>query len=139
MNEPTGERSDPDFERRLRATFDESVDGLDAGTLSRLNRSRQHAVEAAQRRGLRPSRPGWVTWAPLGALAAGVLVAAVVWRMPHESPAPVIVQAVPPGDTPQEPLELLASGEDLELAATADLDFYAWVELTTSDAADGAG
>jgi hypothetical protein len=149
MNEHSGERSDPDFERRLRATFDESLDGLDAGTLSRLNRSRQQAVEAAQRRGLRPSRPGWVTWAPLGALAAGVLVAAVVWRMPHESPAPVIAQAdlaqavvapaVPSADTLQEPLELLASGEDLDLAATAELDFYAWVELTTADAAEGAG
>jgi hypothetical protein len=144
MNEHTGERSDPDFERRLRATFDESLDALDASTLSRLNRSRQHAIEAAQRRDLRPGRRGWVTWAPLGALAAGVLVAAVVWRMPHESPAPVIAQAVtvpavPPADTLQEPLELLASGEDLELAATAELDFYAWVELETTDAADGAG
>jgi hypothetical protein len=144
MNEHTGERSDPDFERRLRATFDESLDALDASTLSRLNRSRQHAIEAAQRRDLRPGRRGWVTWAPLGALAAGVLVAAVVWRMPRESPAPVIAQAVvapavPPADTLQEPLELLASGEDLELAATAELDFYAWVELETTDAADGAG
>jgi hypothetical protein len=85
----------------------------------------------------------------VGALAAGVLVAAVVWRMPHESPAPIIAQAdiaqavvapaVPSADTQQEPLELLASGEDLDLAATAELDFYAWVELTTADAADGAG
>jgi hypothetical protein len=85
-----------------------------------------------------------VTWAPLGALAAGVLVAAVVWRLPGESPAPVTARAVvaptvPAADLLPEPLELLTSSEDLELAAAADLDFYAWVALTTADAADGVG
>jgi hypothetical protein len=144
MNDANDERGDPDFERRLRATFDASVDSLDARTLSRLNRSRQQAVEAAQRRPLWSGRRGWTTWAPLGALAAGVLVAVVVWRMPAEPQAPVIARAVvapsvPAVDPAPEPFELLSSGEDLELAAAADLDFYAWVELTTADAADGVG
>jgi negative regulator of sigma E activity len=144
MNEHNDVRSDTDFERRLRATFDESLDGLDASTLSRLNRSRQQAVEAAQRRGLRLSRRGWATWAPLGALAASVLVAVVVWRIPRESQAPAVAQvetapAAQAVDSAQEPLELLTSSEDLALAAAADLDFYAWVELTTADAADGVG
>jgi negative regulator of sigma E activity len=142
MNEPAGERSDADFERQLRASFDASVDGLDATTLSRLNRSRQQAVAAAQRPTLWSGRSGWSTWAPLGALAAGVMMAVVVWRMPGESQAPVTAQAVvapavPAADSLSEPLELLTSGEDLELSA--DLDFYAWVELTTADAADGVG
>jgi len=144
MNDPASERSDPDFERQLRATFDASLTGLDARTLSRLNQSRQQAVEAAQRRPLWSGRSGWTTWAPLGALAASVLVAIVVWRMPGESQAPVTARAVvapsvPAADSALEPLELLTSGEDLELAAAADLDFYAWVELTTADAADGVG
>jgi hypothetical protein len=144
MNDPASERSDPDFERQLRATFDASLTGLDARTLSRLNQSRQQAVEAAQRRQPWSGRSGWTTWAPLGALAAGVLVAVVVWRMPAEPQAPVIAQAVvapaaPAVDLLPEPLELLTSGEDLELAAAADLDFYAWVALTTADAADGVG
>jgi len=144
MNDPASERSDPDFERQLRATFDASLTGLDARTLSRLNQSRQQAVEAAQRRPLWSGRSGWTTWAPLGALAASALVAVVVWRMPGESQAPVTARAVvapsvPAADSALEPLELLTSGEDLELAAAADLDFYAWVELTTADAADGVG
>jgi hypothetical protein len=144
MNDPASERSDPDIERQLRATFDASLTGLDARTLSRLNQSRQQAVEAAQRRQPWSGRSGWTTWAPLGALAAGVLVAVVVWRMPAEPQAPVIAQAVvapaaPAVDLLPEPLELLTSGEDLELAAAADLDFYAWVELATADAADGVG
>jgi hypothetical protein len=140
MNDPAGEHSDADFERRLRASFDASVDGLDARTLSRLNQSRQRAVEAAQRRHRWPGVSGLTSWAPLGALAAGVLMAVVVWRMPGESQAPVTAQVVvPAADSMPEPLELLASSEDLELAAAADLDFYAWVELTTADAADGVG
>jgi hypothetical protein len=143
MNEPTGVPGDTDFERRLRARFDESVDGLDASTLSRLNRSRQRAVEAAQHRH-RWFRGGWTTWSPLGALAASVLVAVVVWRMPGESQAPATAQveaapAVRAVDSTQEPLELLTSSEDLALAVAADLDFYAWVELTTADVADGVG
>jgi hypothetical protein len=144
MNDPASERSDPDFERQLRATFDASLSGLDARTLSRLNRSRQQAVEAAQRPRPWSGRSGWTTWAPLGALATGLLVAVVVWRMPGESQAPVTARAVvaptlPAADSAPEPLELLISGEDLELTAAADLDFYAWVELATADAADGVG
>jgi hypothetical protein len=144
MNDPAGEHSDADFERQLRATFDASVNGLDAQTLSRLNQSRQRAVEAAQRRHRWSGVSGWTTWAPVGALAAGVLVAVVVWRMPGEPQVPVtarivVAPAVPAEDSLPEPLELLTSGEDLELATAADLDFYAWVELTTADADDGVG
>lgn len=144
MNDPASERRHPDFERQLRATFDASVNELDARTLSRLNRSRQQALEAAQRPHPWSGRSRWTSWAPLGALAAGALVAVVVWRMPGESQAPVtaraiVAPAVPAADSLPEPLELLTSGEDLELAAAADLDFYAWVELTTADAADGVG
>jgi hypothetical protein len=144
MTDPADERSDADLERRLRATFDQSVDELDARERSRLNQSRQRALEAAQRR-LPVSGGGrWTTWAPLGAIAAGLLVAVVVWRMPGESQVPAIGQvdvapAATTEDSPPEPLELLAASEDLELAAAADLDFYAWVELTTADAADGVG
>jgi uncharacterized protein (DUF2345 family) len=41
-------------------------------------------------------------------------------------------------DTQQDPLELLAAGEDLELATQADLEFYAWVQIETADD-DGVG
>ena len=109
---------------------------LDAATLSRLNRSRQRALAAAAGR----NRTGWrwSVWAPAGALAAGVLAAALLLRSPSETAAPVQVAATPTrADVQQDPLELLAAGEDLDLATEADLEFYAWVELETAD--DGVG
>lgn len=126
---------DAEFERRARAAFDASVDDLDAATRSRLNRARQHALTAATgSSGARGSR-WWATWAPAGAVAAAVLAAVLLWRSP--APDDAVVATAPAADTQQGPLELLAAGEDLDLAAEADLDFYAWVELATAD--DGVG
>ena len=52
--------------------------------------------------------------------------------------APVQVATSPTSaDVEQDPLELLTAGDDLDLATEADLEFYAWVELETTD--DGVG
>lgn len=127
---------DAEFERRAREAFDASVDGLDAATRSRLNRARQQALAAATgRSSVRGSR-WWTTWAPAGAVAAAVLAAVLLWRSPAPDDSAAVASA-PAADTQQDALELLAAGEDLELAAEADLDFYAWVELATAD--DGVG
>ena len=116
MREHPDDRDDAELERHARNVFKASVDDLDAATLSRLNRSRQQALEAAAGR----KRTGWrwTAWAPVG--------------------APEQVAATPTNvDVPQYPLELLTAGEDLDLATEADLEFYAWVELETAD--DGVG
>jgi len=133
MSESERNRQQAEFERRAQETFRRSVDDLDAATLSRLNRSRQRALEAAQGSNRHGSR--WLLWAPAGALAAGVLAAALLLRTTPDTPATVAVSA--PADTQPEAFDLLAAGEDLELATEADLDFYAWVELATAD--DGVG
>jgi len=133
MSESERDRQQAEFERRAQETFRRSVDDLDAATLSRLNRSRQRALEAAQGSNRHGSR--WLLWAPAGALAAGVLAAALLLRTTPDTPATVAVSA--PADTQPEAFDLLAAGEDLELATEADLDFYAWVELATAD--DGVG
>ena len=59
-------------------------------------------------------------------------------RSPPETSAPAqVVASTGSAEAQQDSLELLAAGEDLELATEADLEFYAWVELET--AADGVG
>jgi len=136
MSEQPEDRGDAELERHARNVFQASVDGLDAVTLSRLNRSRQQALDAAAGR----KRTGWrwTAWASAGALAASVLAAVLLLRSPLETGAPVQVAATPTNaEARQDLLELLTAGEDLDLATEADLEFYAWVELETAD--DGVG
>ena len=136
MKEHPDDRDEAELERHARNLFQASVDDLDAATLSRLNRSRQQALDAAAGR----SHTGWrwTAWAPAGALAASVLAAVLMLRAPSENGAPAQVAATAgSADAQQDPLELLAAGEDLELATEADLEFYAWVELETAE--DGVG
>jgi hypothetical protein len=132
----TSQRDEHDasaFERQARAAFDDSVNQLDAATLSRLNQSRQRALDAA--RGRSPAAQRWWTWAPAGALAAAALAAVLLGRAPSApetvaTHAPVTANA--PTDAALDPLTVLAAGDDLDLAAEADLEFYAWVELETA-------
>ena len=133
MSETERDRQQAEFERRAQDAFRRSVDELDAATLSRLNRSRQRALEAARGSNRHGSR--WLMWAPAGALAAAVLAAALLLRTTPDTPTTVAVSA--PADAQPEAFDLLAAGEDLELATEADLDFYDWVELATAD--DGVG
>ena len=128
---------DAEFERRAREAFDASVEGLDAASRSRLNRARQQALAAARGRAGWTGNRWWTTWAPAGAMAAAVFAAVLLWRSPAPDEGSAVTAANPSVDVQPDPLELLAAGEDLDLAAEADLDFYAWVELKTAD--DGVG
>ena len=136
MREHPDERAAAELERQVRNVFQASVDDLDAATLSRLHRSRQQALDVTA--GRKRSGWRWTVWVPAGALAASVLAAALLLRSPSETGAPEPVAVIPTNaDAPQDPLELLTAGEDLDLATEADLEFYAWVELATAD--DGVG
>lgn len=128
-------------ERRAREVFDESVAALDAQTRSRLNRARQAAVASLEpRRGLaRSSRPwNWISssWTPAAVLASVALVAVLLWRMPPDVTAP----AQQAGAEPEaiEAVEMLAAGDDLDLAAD-DPAFYAWLDLDATQPANGTG
>jgi hypothetical protein len=137
MREQLDGRDDAELERHARNVFKASVDDLDAATLSRLNRSRQQALAAA--RGREHNGWRWPVWAPVGALAAGVLAAVLLLNSPTDTGVSVQVAATAgSADTQQDPLELLAAGEDLELVTQADLEFYAWVQSETA-ADDGVG
>lgn len=127
-----------DLERRARQAFDASVDSLDARTLSRLNQARRRAL-AASAPG--PQRSGrWWAWAPAGALAASVLAAALLLRGPTEVGPGTDPAAANPAALTQEPLEMLAAGEEFEIATDdEDLEFYRWVEQATADVTNGKG
>ena len=139
MTSPRNEHEPSAFERQARDAFEDSAAHLDAATLSRLNQSRQRALEAAGRRG--PVTQRWLTWAPAGAIAAAALVAVLVLRAPS-APDAVVTNTTPnpsalttantSPDVALDPLTVVAAGDDLELAAEADLEFYAWVELETA-------
>ena len=118
--------------RRAREVFDASVESLDAGTRARLSRARFEAVEAANR----GRSAGWRTWFSAAAVAATVIVAVAIWRMPESAESPVAVAA--PGDTALDAVEMIVDGEALDLVEN-DLAFYDWLEVTGLDAAGSAG
>jgi len=130
MNEPGNRQSEAEFERNARAMFDASIASLDARTLSRLNQARNRALQAASAASSR--RHVWLTWAPAGALAAGVLAVALVLRLPATAPSADAGPANPPA-----PVELLAAGEDLDIAAEADLGFFEWIASAQEDGVGG--
>lgn len=107
------------LEKRARDLLDESVEHLDAATLSRLNQARQRALEAARRR----ASPSWQWWGlPAGGLAVAVLAVAVWWPRTAEIETPVSVM---------EDMEILVSA-DIEMLE--DLEFFMWLDEADEDA-----
>ena len=117
MNE-TETEAEQAFAARAKQVFDESVDGLDAASLSRLNRGRQAALAEIDR-----PRQRWSRWTPAVGAAAVVLLAVVMLR----GPAEIDVIAAPASD-----LEILLSEESIDMFE--ELEFYSWL-----DAADLEG
>jgi hypothetical protein len=69
-----------------------------------------------------------------------VLVAALMLRGPVDSDRAPDVAGSQPAALAQEPLELLAAGEEFEIATSEEeLEFYEWVEVAAVDAANGQG
>lgn len=126
------------FERRAREAFDASVDAMDAGTRSRLDQARHRAVAAASSRVARATPVRWVSWAPVGALAASVLAAALLLRGPSQDGPEPRPMAATPATLTQGTIEIIAAGDEFEIA-TADeaLEFYRWVEQATASGGEG--
>lgn len=99
-----------------RRALDEDAASFDAATVSRLNRARQAALDAARA----PSRTRWLLPAAFAAAACGALALAIVPRL--QAPADIPSAAAASGAD----FELLATGEELTLYE--DLEFYAWLD-----------
>ena len=114
------------LEKQAKALFDESVDQLDAATLSRLNRGRQAALAKAA-----TARPGlaWMRWAPATGMAAAAIIAVVMLR----GPLPENEMTVP-GATD---FEILVGEDSLEMFE--ELEFYSVLDTLEAGTADNAG
>ena len=112
---------------QAKALFDDSVERLDAATLSRLNRGRQKALQEID-----AARPAgqWARWVPAGGLAAAAVVAVVVWQgTPVEHSAPDAGALTD--------FEMLLSEDSLDMLE--DLEFYSWMDAANLDAGDDVG
>ena len=110
-------KSDEQFVREAKARFDETTAGLDAETLSRLNRSRRQALDTAGR------RPALVRWVPVTGAAVAMLVA--VMLVDVDKP---VVDTLPGG---ADEMDILLGEESIEMLE--DLDFYAVIDALELD------
>ena len=112
-----------ELERKSRAAFDESVEGLDAETRSKLARARARAL--GEYRGRRINlRSAWV---PAGVAATASLASALL-LLGDDGARP----AAPPALAAIEDLDIVAGGEDLDMFEE-DVEFYAWAEGEMDD------
>ena len=105
-------KTDETLLQQTKEAFDQSVDGLDAATLSRLNRGRQAALAQTSQ----PHRQ-WLRWMP----ATGMAAALVLVMLTIQGPGDTDVISAPATD-----LEILLSEESIEMLE--DLEFYSWLE-----------
>jgi len=111
------------FEKRMKDKFDESVDALDAATLSKLNRARQEALSELQQ-----PRHQWSRWMPATGAVAAILVAVVVLQ----SPSAIDDVA---GTATVTDMEILLGEDSIEMLE--DLEFYSWIDV--ADLEDDVG
>jgi hypothetical protein len=117
MNTPRN--NEPWLERSL-ALLQQSADGLDAATLSRLNRARQAAL----------AQPRYVArrWWGAAAACAVALVLALGLAQRDRMPPPL---AAPSADAGV--IDALVSDDDSADEMVDDLDFYAWLDAQQHD------
>jgi hypothetical protein len=111
--------SNKEFLGHSRKLLDDSVDSLDASTLSRLNQARQKALNS---RSMDTRRSNFFLTAPAGAVFTSFVVAAVVvllWTaLPQQQPQPQLAQQY-------EDIEMLTA--DAEFDLLEDLEFVSWL------------
>jgi len=119
QNDINDDGDDDLFASRTKTLFDESVQGLDAATRSRLTQSRHRALdEIASGAGV--GRWNLGQWAPLTGVAAAAVFAVVLWRGD-----PQVDVLVPP--TSAADFEILLDQETFEILQ--DLEFYSWMDI----------
>ena len=112
-------KSDETFENDVKASFDASVDALDAATLSKLNRGRHVALAELTR-----SRVRWSRWIPAAGVAATALLAFMLLQNPGE---PGVVA----GTVSVTDMEILFGEDSIEMLE--DLEFYSWIDVAETD------
>ncbi len=99
---------------QVKAALDDSTANMDAATLSKLNRARQHAIAEAT------SRPAVPTWLPAAAVTASLVIVVGLWSgLPTDDAAIDAMPAALLSDT------LVLDDADIDLLQ--ELEFYAWL------------
>ncbi|MEM7706497.1 MAG: hypothetical protein AAF358_13130 [Pseudomonadota bacterium] len=114
---------DRELSNAVNTIVEQRSSGLDAATLSRLNRARQQALDDVRHE----SRGRWLP----GGLAAGAAVVAVAIGLTGRVPPP----AQPLLEQPVSDFTVLASDESLEMLE--NLEFYAWLDEVLTEAEAG--
>jgi hypothetical protein len=122
-----GEFDKSEWIAQARRLLDDSADGLDAATLSRLNRARQAALEPRQRRS---TRQPWLLPAGLAGACAMLLVVAI-WTPHHAAPGAGDAGRSASASTAVEATDTLGGDDSVEFYQ--DLDFYAWLDAQGKD------
>ena len=127
------EQNNEAFETRSRALFQDSVDGLDMRTRSRLTRARNAALEEASRN-RRTWWFGWKMWAPAAGVTAAAILGVGLWIG-----SPIGHQAATLATNVQsnlEDLDLVASTDEGSADAMEmlqdDIDFYDFADKAAS-------
>ena len=119
----------PKWTGQARQLLEDSAQGLDASTLSRLNRARQGALEQARPRALRP----WFLPAGLASACALLIAVAVAWHTPTSSPTGAAFSSAAGAseNTFASDLDMMTGDDGIEFYQ--DLDFYAWLDAQGQD------
>ena len=126
MNGPNT-HDDERFADQAKELFDDSVERLDAATLSQLNQRRQAALAEVSNEG---SRVRWGRWLPAAGVTAAAVVAVVMMQgQPVVDVDPTIEAATD--------FEILISEDNLDMIE--ELEFYAWLEIVAEESADNVG
>ena len=115
------------FVRKAKAMFEQSVDGVDGQTRSRLNQSRQAALAELDSGTVSLVGLGrWTHFAPAAGVAAVAVAAVVLWsgNLSFDTGIGPIdpIESAMPGD-----FELLMTEESFDMLQ--DLEFYSWIEI----------
>jgi hypothetical protein len=114
------------LEQQAKELFDDSVEKLDAASLSRLNQGRHKALEELQRTGA----VHWGRWAPAAGVAAAAVVAVVVMN------GQVGVEASTDPVTASD-FEMLLEADSLEMLE--DLEFFSLLDAVDTETNGNVG
>lgn len=109
---------------KAKSLFDESVDGIDGATRSRLNQGRQAALaELAS-----PTTVRWQQWVPATGVAAAAVIAVALWNAQPQIEADTSLSV--------NDFELLMNEDSFDMLQ--DLEFYSFIDIDAEMMIDDA-
>ncbi len=127
-NDKTTRTDDDRFVDKAGELFADSVERMDAATLSKLNQRRQAALDEVR---TTPPTAIWSRWLPAAGVAAAAVIAVVMLQGPNGVELPAA------SETAAVDFELLMGDDELEMIE--ELEFYSWLDSEELDETDNVG